>query len=246
MASYLITGCSRGLGLEMTKILSSSAPDAVSTVFATARNLTPALKEVIDASNGRVQFVTLDVLDESSITAAVSKVTQLLGPDKGLDVLINSAGIQILEKSATQMHALQETLSINVIAVHNVSSAFMPLLSQGTQKKLLIISSELGSMEKKDYSALAPFPSYKISKAALNMLVVQYAMELAPKGYIVFAVSPGWLKTDLGGPHADLEPAVGAQQVIEIVQNATPQDNGKLRQIYVEGSEVYDGKYIPW
>lgn len=247
MASYLITGCSRGLGLEMTKILSSSAPDAVSTVFATARNLTPALKDVIDASNGRVQFVTLDVLDETSIAAAVSEVTRLLGPDKGLDVLINSAGIQILEKDgATQMHALQETLSLNVVAVHNVSSAFMPLLSRGTQKKLLIVSSELGSMEKKDYSALAPFPSYKISKAAVNMLTVQYAMELAPKGYIVFAVSPGWLKTDLGGPHADLEPVVGARQVVEIIQKATPQDNGKLRQIYVEGSEVYDGKYIPW
>jgi NAD(P)-dependent dehydrogenase (short-subunit alcohol dehydrogenase family) len=247
MASYLITGCSRGLGLELTKLLSSSS--AVSTIFATARSLTPALQDLVNSSNGRIHFVPLDVAKDDSIAAAVQEVTQILGADRGLDVLINNAGIQILEKDGiAHMHALEETLNVNVVAVHKVSSAFLPLLSRSSaQKKLLVVvTSGLASMTNKDYFAAAPFPSYKVSKAAVNMLTLQYSMELGPKGFIVFAVTPGWLRTDMGGPHADLEPVVGARQFVDILQKATPADNGSFRQIYVEGSKQYDGRNFPW
>jgi NAD(P)-dependent dehydrogenase (short-subunit alcohol dehydrogenase family) len=244
MASYLITGCSRGLGLELTKLLAESSN--VRNVFATARSRTPALDSVIDCSNGRVHFVPLDVADDKSVSSAVSAVTSQL-EGAGLDVLINNAGIQTLEPNgASKMHALQETLDVNVIAVHRVSSAFLPLLEKGNLKKLLVVSSELGSMTNKDYSALAPFPSYKISKAAVNMLVVQYAVELKPKGFTVFCVSPGWLKTDLGGPAADLEPAVGAKEVLRILDNTTLEDCGRFKQIDVEGSKMYHGGEIEW
>ena len=245
MTSYLITGCSRGLGLELTKLLSSQS-DVI--IFATARSLTPALQSVVNSSNGRVHFIALDVTNGESLAAAVVEVTQKLGSGNGLDILINNAGIQILEKDGTKdMHALAETLNVNVIAVHKVSSAFLPLLFRGAQKKLLVVSSELGSITAaENFSASPPFPSYKISKTAVNMLTVQYAMELGPKGFTVFAVSPGWLRTDMGGSYANLEPVIGARQLIEIVQAATPADNGSFRQIYVEGWKLYDGRNIPW
>ncbi|RFU31414.1 hypothetical protein B7463_g4908, partial [Scytalidium lignicola] len=247
MASYLITGCSRGFGLELTRLLSSSS--AVSILFATARSLTPALQDIVDSSNGRVHFVPLDVTKDDSITAASQEVTGVLGADRGLDVLINNAGIQILEKDGiTHMNALEETLNVNVIAVAKVSAAFLPLLSRyDTLKKLLVVvTSDLGSLTNKDHYAVAPFPSYKISKAAVNMLMLQYSLELGQKGFTVFAVSPGWMRTDMGGPYADLEPVVGASQFVEILQKATPADNGSFRQIYVEGSKLYDGKNLPW
>lgn len=244
MASYLITGCSRGLGLELTRLLAKSPSAGI--IFATARRESSALQSIIDSSNGRVHYVFLDVTNDASIASAVETITKKLN-GKGLDVIINNAGVQILEiQGATKMHSLEETLKVNVVAVHKVSSAFLPLLEKGTQKKLVIITSELGSMGAKDYSAAAPFPSYKVSKAAVNMIMVQYAMELKPKGYTVFGVSPGWLKTDLGGPGADLEPIVGAMQVLEILEKATPEDSGHFKQIFVEGSEVYNGKDIPW
>ena len=103
MASYLITGSSRGIGLELTKLLTSSSD--VRTVFATARSLSPALQEVVNSSNGRVQFVPLEVAKEDSIAAAVQEVTQKLGPGNGLDVLVNNAGIQILEQDGVRAHA---------------------------------------------------------------------------------------------------------------------------------------------
>jgi NAD(P)-dependent dehydrogenase (short-subunit alcohol dehydrogenase family) len=93
MASILITGCSRGLDLELTKL--SSLSTDISIVFATARSLTPALQDVVDSSGGCVQFVSLDVTKDDSITAAVQEVTKKLGPGKGLDVLVNNAGIQL-------------------------------------------------------------------------------------------------------------------------------------------------------
>ncbi|KFY45308.1 hypothetical protein V495_03057 [Pseudogymnoascus sp. VKM F-4514 (FW-929)] len=244
MASYLITGTSRGIGLEVTKLLASSSD--VGIVFATARSLSQPLQDVIASSGGRVYFVSLDVTKEESIAAAVSAVTEKLGAGKGLDVLINNAGIQIQE-SVLDMHALTETFEVNVLAVQKVSSAFVPLLSLGTQKKLVAISTDLGSITTAEiYAANAPFPSYKITKAALNMLMKQFALALGPKGFIVFPINPGWLKTDMGGAYAYLEPIVGAKQVVEIIQKSTTADNGSFRSLYVEGHEFYDGKDVPW
>jgi len=211
-----------------------------------SRSPSAALNDTMKSSNGRVHFVQLDVTDDSSIAAATKQVRQQLG-DKGLDVLINNAGIQIFEKGdASGMDSLEISLATNVTSVHRVSSAFLPLLLNGKKKKIVNISSTLGSMAMKDYSALAPFPSYKISKAALNMLTVQYSLDLAPKGFTVFAVSPGWLQTDLGGPRADLPPETGAKAVMDIVYNSGKEDNGVLRNVHVPAHAYYDGKIVPW
>ena len=248
MATYLITGCSRGLGLELVKQLTKASSASVGVIFAAARGNLPskALEEIIRTSDGVVRFISLDVLDAKGIATAVDEVTKQLG-DKGLDVLINNAGIQILEKDgASGMHVLETTLSTNVVAVHNVTMAFIPLLTRGNAKKIANISSSLGSMAMKDYSAQAPFPSYKISKAALNMLTVQYHLDLGPKGFTVFAVNPGWLQTDLGGPHADLPPAVGAQAVMDIIYGVERKDGGAFKSIHVPGNDFYDGENPPW
>lgn len=215
-------------------------------MFATARSLSQALQDVIASSGCRVYFVSLEVTNEGSIAAAVFAVTEKLGAGNGLDVLINNAGIQI-QDSVSAMHALTESFEVNVAAVQKVSSAFLPLLSLGAQKKLVTISTDLGSITNAEiYAANAPFPSYKITKAAVNMLMKQFALELGPKGFTVFPVNSGWLKTDMGGPYAYLEPIVGAKQVVEIIQKSTAADNGSFRSLYVEGHEFYDGKNLPW
>lgn len=91
MASYLITGGSRGLGLELATQLASSSD--VSVVFATGRTESPGLKELIQKSKGKVIFVELEATSQDSIKQAVVSVEKALGV-KGLDVLINNAGIQ--------------------------------------------------------------------------------------------------------------------------------------------------------
>lgn len=92
MASYLITGSSRGIGLGYVKILARKDASEVGKVFAAARSENAALKKIISESAGRVEFVPLEVTSEDSAKEAAQRVEQSLG-GKGLDVLINNAGI---------------------------------------------------------------------------------------------------------------------------------------------------------
>ena len=92
MTSLLITGASRGLGLAFAHELASRPTSEVSTVFATARGQCPGLDDLAKSSSGRVVVVNLDVTNEQSIKRAAAEVEGKLG-NKGLDVLINNAGI---------------------------------------------------------------------------------------------------------------------------------------------------------
>lgn len=92
MASYLITGTSRGIGLALTGILASKPVSEVSVVFAATRTETNALQQLVSQSAGRVHLVKIDVTDEESIKNAAADVQKLLN-GKGLDILINGVGI---------------------------------------------------------------------------------------------------------------------------------------------------------
>lgn len=93
MATYLITGASRGLGASIVSLLASQPKSEVATIFAAARgNNSAQLKELTDKYPGRVKFVQLDVGDDKSVEEAARSVEQELN-GKGLDVLINNAGV---------------------------------------------------------------------------------------------------------------------------------------------------------
>lgn len=92
MASYFITGASRGVGLKLTEILATKPESEVSVIFAAARTETEALKDLTVEYSGRIKIVPIDVTSEESVKTAASTAEQLLG-GKGLDVLINNAGI---------------------------------------------------------------------------------------------------------------------------------------------------------
>lgn len=93
MASYFITGASRGIGLGLCAALAAKSASEVAVVYAAARTRTDALKELVQSSAGRVKVVDLDVTSEDSIKNAARQVEDSL-PTKGLDVLINNAGVQ--------------------------------------------------------------------------------------------------------------------------------------------------------
>ncbi|KAF9238165.1 hypothetical protein DTO027I6_7872 [Penicillium roqueforti] len=253
MASYLVTGSSRGLGLALITRLATLPKTEVGTIIATARQDNSArLKEISSASAGRVQIVKLDVTNESSMKEAVAAVERQL-QGKGLDYLVNNAGVSDWSPTGLEgMDNLNETFNVNVTGPHLASRAFLPLLRKGEKKTVINISTTLGSMAMADAFRPLPSPAYKISKAALNMLTVQYAQQYAADGFTFLAISPGWLRTDLGSKRADLPVEVGAEKVLDIIQKATPEQNGKFVNIHVpgwekrEGSNQYDGKEIPW
>ncbi|KAL2846855.1 hypothetical protein BJY01DRAFT_234439 [Aspergillus pseudoustus] len=192
MSAYLVTGASRGIGLELVRQLASSPPDEVRTIFAAARSSTSGpLQELLQQHPERVTFVSLDVTDEKSVKEAARHVTDTLA-GRGLDVLINNAGV-ITPGSVEEMNDLEDTFRVNVTGVHLVTRAFLPLLRNGDRKKVVNISTSVGSIKLQPRYREMPAPSYKITKAALNMLTVLYAQELEDAGFTVFCVSPGGL-----------------------------------------------------
>ncbi|KAF6825832.1 short chain oxidoreductase [Colletotrichum plurivorum] len=253
MASFLITGASRGFGLALVRELASRSSSDVGTVVAAARRDSSDLDDLAKSSDSRVVVVKLDVTDEASVKKAAAEVeTKLSG--KGLDVLINNAGIcRYAGDGVKSMENLQESLDVNVFGVHRVTQAFLPLLQQGKLKKVANISTTFGSMAIMPHVHFMPAPAYKISKAAMNALTVQYALDYGKEGFSFMALCPGWLKTDLGGGDmADLTPEEGAKASLDILYKPNEETNGQMPKVFVKGWEdakgpnVYDGTNVPW
>jgi NAD(P)-dependent dehydrogenase (short-subunit alcohol dehydrogenase family) len=141
MATYLITGTAKGVGLELTKQLSELPGSQVAKIFAITRSPpTPALSDLISRNNGRVVNVLASVDDTKSVEKAAEEIKGQLG-SKGLDVLINNAAIQqhspnnkMEDFSPADFSRILET---NLVGPHRMVTAFLPLLRAGTQKKII-------------------------------------------------------------------------------------------------------------
>ncbi|KAK4227345.1 hypothetical protein QBC38DRAFT_193968 [Podospora fimiseda] len=253
MASFLITGASRGLGLAFIKELACLPPSKTGKIIAGTRTDSALLNDLAKTSSGRIIPVILDVTSQDSIKKAAAEVIKFLGDDD-LDVLINNAGVcHYVSDGVKTMDTLQDDFTINVMGVHWVTQAFLPLLQKGKMKKVVNITTTLGSITLARQMAVYPCPAYKISKAALNALTVQWALDYEKEGFTFVAISPGWLKTDLGGGEmADLTPEQGAKTTLDFVFNKGQEVNGKFLKVYIQGWEtagyahVYDGGEAPW
>jgi NAD(P)-dependent dehydrogenase (short-subunit alcohol dehydrogenase family) len=143
MTTYLITGSSRGLGLALASLFAST-PD-VSKVFASARSESDGIKNLVASSNGKVEFVELDVTSVDSMREATTQVEKCLS-GKGLDVLINNAGFMHSTPNGIEtMDDLDENFKTHVTGVHYVTAAFLPLLRKGVQKKVINMYAHLNS-----------------------------------------------------------------------------------------------------
>lgn len=193
MTTVVITGASRGLGLEFVKQL-VVRPDH--TIYALARSPDTAelLKEVVNKHKESIHVIQMDVDDEKSIAAAVATIEKSA---QKIDLLINNAGIvssdhpagDSLSTSAETMATVYQT---NVIGPLLVTQKLLPLLRKSSQAKAVYISSTLGSISA-NYGNLA---AYRCSKAALNMLVTTFAKDVTDVTFL--ALSPGWVATDMG------------------------------------------------
>ncbi|KAH7383406.1 short-chain dehydrogenase/reductase SDR [Cadophora sp. MPI-SDFR-AT-0126] len=244
MASYLITGSSWGIGLGYVKILARKDVSEVGKVFAATRSENAALKKIISESASRVEFVPLEVISEESAKEAAQRVEQTLS-GKGLDVLINNAGIPSHTKGSIEnicvskggVIDLTEVLNVNVFGVHSVTRAFLPLLRKGQLKKIRNISSTLGSMSMSAIGKFQPTPAYK-------------AESLESDGFAVLIICPG-AKTDMGTDADHLTPEESATGGLNVLSGSTPADSGKFFVINlpgkdISGQKIYDGSVRPY
>jgi len=227
----LITGASRGIGLEMVKKFAEQGHDVIAAVRnpATANKLA-GLKT---AHGNKITILELDAADESSVRAAAGQVKASFGH---VDILINNAAIAIGRKDGIESAELEDyeaTFQTNVFGPVRVCKHFVPLLRESDQAMILNMSSASGIIQ----DVRSPDYSYGMSKAALNMFTGKLRHELADSGITVYAIHPGWVRTDQGGPEAPLDVSEPAQQIYELASALRkPDHNGFF--IHADGSSL--------
>ncbi len=232
MQRILVTGANRGLGLEFTRQLLARGDRVIATCRHPGKAL--ALTGLAAAHPGHLHVLPLDLDKERSI-AELARETAALGDM--LDVLINNAGALVSAEryGAIAAKALDESFASNVVGPLLLTQALSPLLEKAKNAKVMNLSSRLGSM-----SAGNGFgtPSYAISKAALNMATQQLAAALAPRGVCVFCVSPGWVRTDMGGANATATPQEAVTGLLKVLDAVRIADAGRFIGV--------DGQTIAW
>jgi NAD(P)-dependent dehydrogenase (short-subunit alcohol dehydrogenase family) len=183
---YFIAGASRGIGLEFVNQLLKRS-EAI--VFAGARNPS-SLQKCFNSVPKNLIILSCDVTSDEDVSNCVKAVESTY---KRVDVLINNAGIDnFLPIRATTPEQLQWVLETNLIAPLRIMKAFIPLMSTSTVKKVICMSSDFGSIANNNRKE---FGAYNVSKAGLNMLVVQFKNEYAEDGITFIPMHPGYVSS---------------------------------------------------
>lgn len=179
-----VSGANRGIGAAQVEALLERG---ARRVYASARRL-ESLQWLVDKYGDRVVPVQLDVTSSEQVAAAVT-----LAPD--VTLLVNNAGIvahQFAPMSDTRyLPALREELETNVVGLHSLTLAFLPVLQATPGAAVVNFSSVAG------LSAFAALPTYSASKAAVHSLTQAWRVALAPHGITVHGVYPGPVDTDM-------------------------------------------------
>jgi NAD(P)-dependent dehydrogenase (short-subunit alcohol dehydrogenase family) len=222
--TYLVTGANRGIGLAFARRLCKRGD----RVIATARDPGKAR----DLAKLPLRLEQLDVADEESIAGLASRIE-----GEPLDVLINNAGIGEAGPrfGRLSMKDLEEALRVNAAGPAALTQALLPNLRAGKRRTVVNLSSGLGSISQNESGG---WIAYRASKAALNQLTRTVAAELKREGFVCIAISPGWVKTDMGGAGASLSPDESVAAMLEVIDRLKPSDTGRFLD--------HRGREMPW
>lgn len=221
MPTVLITGASRGLGREFARQFSALNW----RVIATCRN--PAASDV----EGEVH--AMDVTDGHSVQALADTLA-----GESIDLLLNNAGVYGPRDSdfgRIDYDAWDEVLRINALAPIRVAEAFADHVLRSELKQMVFISSMMGSIAQ---TSVGDGFIYRSSKTCLNMAVNILANQLRPNGATCVLFHPGWVRTDMGGPSAAIDPTVSVSGMMNVIKRLKPEDSGRFIN--------YDGFDFPW
>lgn len=227
----LITGASRGIGLEMVRYGMDQGWD----VLACCRNPQQAEKllSVAQLSNGRVSVYLADMSELATLQALAYELRH-----EAIDMLINNAGVYGSDKNQfgqVDVYDWLETFKVNSIAPMKMSELFIEQLAMGQSKVIACLSSKMASMD--DNTSGGSY-IYRSSKAALNAVVKSLSIDLADRAIKCVALHPGWVKTDMGGSNAEISTKESVTKMFKTLLALKDEDSGRFIDI--------DGSTIPW
>jgi NAD(P)-dependent dehydrogenase (short-subunit alcohol dehydrogenase family) len=209
MPTALITGAGRGLGKELARQYEADGWRVIGTT--------------------RRDF---DVTQPQEVRAFAEKLKGI-----PIDLLFCNAGIAGKRGASIgsfDYASWEEVLRVNVLGAAAVAEAFVDNVAAGERKVIAFMSSRLGSIAETSGHTLP----YSSSKAALNMVARAFSILLAPRGIIVLALHPGWVRTDMGGAGAPLEPGESVRGLRKVIAGSKKEDSGKFL--------THDGAGLPW
>jgi NAD(P)-dependent dehydrogenase (short-subunit alcohol dehydrogenase family) len=209
MPTALITGAGRGLGKELARQYEADGWRVIGTT--------------------RRDF---DVTQPQKVRTFAEKLKGI-----PIDLLFCNAGIS--GKRGTSIGSFdyaswEEVLRVNVLGAAAVAEALVDNVAASERKVIAFMSSRLGSIADTGGQTIP----YSTSKAALNMVARAFSILLAPRGIIVLALHPGWVRTDMGGAGAPLEPAESVRGLRKVIAGSKKDDSGKFLS--------HDGASLPW
>ena len=231
MKSVLVTGSSRGLGLEWVRQYAQQNW----RVFATCRNPNKANElHSITKKYNNVIIYQLDVTNHNETDALAKELSVY-----AIDILINNAGVY-LDKNNSSIGSLdfkswEETFRVNTLGPIRVSEAFLQHITASEKRLIVTISSHMGSIA--DIQTTGSY-YYRSSKAALNAAMKSLSIELRSKNIGVLLLHPGWVQTDLGGKNATLTTKQSVLSMHEVIEQFSIEKTGKFIR--------YDGFSMPW
>ncbi len=222
--TVLITGANRGIGLEFA----SQYNDLGYDVIATARS--PERAKKLETLGVRIE--QLDVANPNSVADLAKKLE-----GAPIDILINNAGVlhgrgDKLED--VDFEEVERSFDINTIGPLRVTQALLPNLRKGKEKKIINITSRLGSIQHNSGGMYA----YRASKAALNQLNKTLSHELGAEGFVCIVIHPGWVQTDMGGSQATYTTKRSVAGMIDVIKQSGRSSNGKFYDLH--------GNELPW
>ena len=224
MPDVLIIGASRGIGLGLAEEFSKRGWNVTATVRDAAKPT--ALK-----ASANVSIETVDIADRQSAAALAERLA-----GKTFDAVIINAGVsgpQATPKSV-EHDAFADLLLTNALAPVRLAEMLVKLVKPQTGV-IGLMTSQLGSV---GGNAGGGMELYHASKAALNSLTRSFAARHRDKGLSILSLHPGWVKTDMGGPGADIDVATSTKGLADVVEHAV----GTHQEAYLD----YAGKVLPW
>jgi NAD(P)-dependent dehydrogenase (short-subunit alcohol dehydrogenase family) len=218
----LITGIGKGIGKSIAEKFLKEGYFVIGTSFNTA----------VENKNPKLAIYPLDLSSDESIAHCSNEIIRA---GKKIDIHINNAGgLFDEEETSVVIEKLRKTLQVNLIGTIDFTERILPFINQGGH--VLNISSSAASLAEAMYEShfLGHYPSYKISKTALNMYTRTLALRLKDK-ITVSSVHPGWVKTDMGGDEAEVTPDEAAVHIYNLAISKPE-----------TGQFWFNGKKMPW
>ena len=218
----LVTGGNRGIGREACRQLAEKKAMVILTARDPEKGNEAA--ESLQADNLDVHFYELDVTQSETIESCISAVEKDFGR---IDILVNNAGIYIdrdHQASDVPVETLAKTLDVNLYGPLRVSQAVLPLMKKNDFGRIVNVSSRMGQFAALSSGSL----SYRISKTALNALTVIMADEVRDHNILINTMTPGWVRTDMGGKNANRSLEEGADTILYLAELDDDGPHGKF------------------